>query len=226
MIKHILAMTVILFLTGCSSGLWSTDKRSDVVPVFGEYKPVTYSQTLIEESVDADKNVTRTPVHVTSAATYWKNGYYVVPNTFLNEKKPCVNCLVTFVKTEDIDCKQGVVSNIEWAERKNSEYTFSGWVGRNNITYYSYVYDLAEPVTGHVFIQHMNSVNEPTTRTLYTGSVTPAGIMAGAPLFNADQKIVGMVVAFDNLTINPKNTLYIDKSEVEKDWETFNVHNK
>jgi hypothetical protein len=225
MIKQIIAMAAITLLAGCSFYPVSKETKTsvtDIVPIYGEYKPVTYSQTIIEELVDADKNVNHVPVNVMSGATYWKDGYYVVPNIFVDEKKSCVDCLVTFVKSENIDRKQGITdSKIEWRERQDGEYTFSGWIGRNGVTYYSYIIDMAQPVTGAKFVQNRNTVIDPMTRTIHVGSVTPAGIMAGAPLFSVDQKIIGMTMTFDNLTIDSKNTVYISKSEIEKDWAVF-----
>jgi hypothetical protein len=225
MIKQIIAMAAITLLAGCSFYPVSKETKTsvtDIVPIYGEYKPVTYSQTIIEELVDADKNVNHVPVNVMSGATYWKEGYYVVPNIFVDEKKSCVDCLVTFVKAENIDRKQGITdSKIEWRERQDGEYTFSGWIGRNGVTYYSYIIDMAQPVTGAKFVQNRNTVIDPMTRTIHVGSVTPAGIMAGAPLFSVDQKIIGMTMTFDNLTIDSKNTVYISKSEIEKDWAIF-----
>jgi hypothetical protein len=225
MIKKIIAMAVMTVLAGCSFYPVSKEANPsivDIVPIYGEYKPVTYSQTIIEELVDADNNVNHVPVNVMSGATYWKDGYYVVPNIFFDETKSCVDCLVNFVKAEAIDRKQGITdSKIEWRERQDGEYTFSGWIGRNNVTYYSYIIDMSQPVTGAKFVQNRNTIIEPMTRTLHVGSVTPAGIMAGAPLFSVDQKIIGMTMAFDNLTIDSKNTVYISKSEIEKDWAVF-----
>lgn len=221
MIKKILAMLTMAVLAGCSMPA-PKNTVPDIVPIYGEYKPVKYSQTIIQELIDDDKNVNRIPVHVMSAATYWKDGYYVIPNIFYDEKNSCLNCLVTFVQAEDIDGRQGVVdSKIEWRERTNGEYTFSGWIGRNGVTYYSYVIDMGKPVTGAKFVQNFNTVIEPMTRTLYVGNVTPVGIMAGAPLFGVDQKIIGMTLAIDNLTIDSKNTVYISKNEIEKDWQVF-----
>lgn len=220
MIKKMLAMITMAVLLGCATP--NTSTVPDIVPIYGEYKPVTYSQTIIEELVDADKNVNHIPVNIMSGATYWKDGYYVVPNIFFNDTKACVDCLVTFVKATDIDGKQGVVdSKIEWRERQDGEYTFSGWIGRNGMTYYSYIIDMAQPVKGAKFVQNRNTVIDPMTRTLHVGSVTPAGIMAGAPLFSVDQKIIGMTMTLDNLTIDSKNTVYISKSEIGKDWEVF-----
>jgi hypothetical protein len=225
MIKQIIAMAAITLLAGCSFYPVSKETKTsvtDIVPIYGEYKPVTYSQTIIEELVDADKNVNHVPVNVMSGATYWKDGYYVVPNIFVDEKKSCVDCLVTFVKAENIDRKQGITdSKIEWRERQDGEYTFSGWIGRNGVTYYSYIIDMAQPVTGAKFVQNRNTVIDPMTRTIHVGSVTPAGIMAGAPLFSVDQKIIGMTMTFDNLTIDSTNTVYISKLEIEKDWAIF-----
>ena len=225
MIKKIIAIAAMTLLAGCSFSQLSKEAKpavDDIVPFFGEYKPVKYSQVIVVETIDDSKNVTRTPVHVMSAATYWKDGYYVVPNIFQDESKSCVDCLVTFVKSEDIDDNHGVVdSKIEWRERQDGEYTFSGWIGRNGVTYYSYIIDLSQPVKGAKFVQNFKTVIDPMTRTVHVGSVTPAGIMAGAPLFSADQKIIGMTMAFDNLTIDSKNTVYISKSEIEKDWKVF-----
>lgn len=225
MIKQIIAMAAITLLAGCSFypvSKETTTSVADIVPIYGEYKPVTYSQTIIEELVDADKNVNHIPVNVMSGATYWKDCYYVVPNIFVDEKKSCVDCLVTFVKAEKIDRKQGITdSKIEWRERQDGEYTFSGWIGRNGVTYYSYIIDISQPVTGAKFVQNRNTIIDPMTRTLHVGSVTPAGIMAGAPLFSVDQKIIGITMAFDNLTIDSKNTVYLSKSEIEKDWAVF-----
>lgn len=225
MIKPIIAMAVITLLAGCSFYPVSKETQpavADIVPIYGEYKPVTYSQTIVEEVVDTDKNVNHIPVNVMSGATYWKDGYYVVPNIFFDEQKSCVDCLVTFVKAENIDRKQGITdSKIEWRERQDGEYTFSGWIGRNGMTYYSYIIDMSQPVKGAKFVQNRNTIIDPMTRTLHVGSVTPAGIMAGAPLFSVDQKIIGMTMAFDNITIDSKNTVYISKSEIEKDWISF-----
>lgn len=225
MIKKIIAIAAMTFLSGCSFYPVSKEANpsvADIVPIYGEYKPVTYSQTIIEELVDADNNVNHIPVNIMSGATYWKDGYYVVPNIFFDETKSCVDCLVNFVKAENIDGKQGVAdSKIEWRERQDGEYTFSGWIGRNNVTYYSYIIDMSQPVKGAKFVQNRNTIIDPMTRTLHVGSVMPAGIMTGAPLFSVDQKIIGMTMAFDNLTIDPKNTVYISKSEIEKDWAVF-----
>lgn len=229
MIKKIIAIAAMSFLAGCSfypvskeTPIASQPEVADIVPVFGEYKPVKYSQLIIQELIDTDNNIVRMPVHIMSGATYWKDGYYVVPNIFVDDTKSCVDCLVTFVKATDIDDKQGIVdSKIEWRERKDGEYTFSGWIGRNGVTYYSYLYDLAQPVTGAKFVQNMNIIIEPKTRTVQVATVTPVGIMAGAPMFSVDQKIIGMTLAFDNLTIDSKNTVYISKSEIEKDWQVF-----
>lgn len=231
MIKRILVMAAGLFLVACSSKDVTTNNNqpvvSDIVPIYGEYKPVKYSQTVIQETIDTDNNVVRTPTHLMSGATYWKDGYYVVPNIFSGETTACVNCLVTFVKAEDIDGKQGVVdSKISWRERTDGEYTFSGWIGRNGVTYYSYIYDLSTPVKGAKFVQNFNTVIDPMTRTLYVGAVSPAGIMAGAPLFSTDSHIIGMTFSLDNVTIDPKNTLYIDKNEIEKDWKIFKNNQK
>lgn len=220
MIKKMLAMITMAVLAGCATP--NTSTVPDIVPIYGEYKPVMYSQTIIQEVIDEQKNVNRIPMHILSSATYWKDGYYVVPNIFVDDTKACVDCLVTFVKATDIDGKQGVVdSKIEWRERQDGEYMFSGWIGRGGMTYYSYLYDLAQPVTGAKFVQVMNTIIEPKTRTVQLANVMPAGIMAGSPLFAADQKIVGMTIAFDNLTIDPKNTVYLSKSEIEKDWAVF-----
>lgn len=220
MIKKMLAMITMAVLVGCATP--NTSTVPDIVPIYGEYKPVMYSQTIIQEVIDEQKNVNRIPMHILSSATYWKDGYYVVPNIFADDTKACVDCLVTFVKATDIDGKQGVVdSKIEWRERQDGEYTFSGWIGRNGMTYYSYIIDMAQPVKGAKFVQNRNTVIDPMTRTLHVGSVTPAGIMAGAPLFSVDQKIIGMTMTFDNLTIESKNTVYISKSEIEKDWAVF-----
>ncbi len=220
MIKKMLAMITMAVLAGCATP--NTSTVPDIVPIYGEYKPVMYSQTIIQEVIDEQKNVNRIPMHILSSATYWKDGYYVVPNIFADDTKACVDCLVTFVKATDIDGKQGVVdSKIEWRERQDGEYMFSGWIGRGGMTYYSYLYDLAQPVTGAKFVQVMNTIIEPKTRTVQLANVMPAGIMAGSPLFAADQKIVGMTIAFDNLTIDPKNTVYLSKSEIEKDWAVF-----
>lgn len=225
MIKKIIAMAAMTFLAGCSFypvSKETTPAVADIVPIYGEYKPVTYSQTIVEELVDTENNVNHIPVNVMSGATYWKDGYYVVPNIFFDEKKSCVDCLVNFVKAEHIDRKQGITDSIiEWRERQDGEYTFSGWIGRNNVTYYSYIIDMSQPVKGAKFVQNRNTIIDPMTRTLHVGSVTPAGIMAGAPLFSVDQKIIGMTMAFDNLTIDSKNTVYISKSEIEKDWAVF-----
>lgn len=231
MIKRIIVMAAGLLLVACSSKDVTTNHNqpvvADIVPVYGEYKPVKYSQTVIQETIDADNNVVRTPTHVMSGATYWKDGYYVIPNIFSGEATACTNCLVTFVKSEDIDGKQGVVdSKISWRERTDGEYTFSGWIGRNGVTYYSYIYDLSSSIKGAKFVQNFNTVIEPMTRTLHVGTVTPAGIMAGSPLFSTDNKIIGMTISLDNVTIEPKHTLYIDKNEIEKDWKTFKTNQK
>lgn len=253
MIKKILVMATALLLVACSSKNIITDHKqpvvADIVPIYGQYKPVKYSQTVIQETIDTDNNVVRTPVHVMSGATYWKDGYYVVPNIFSVESTACANCLVTFVKAEDIDGKQGLVDNkISWRERTDGEYTFSGWIGRNGFTYYSYIYDLSSPLKGAKFVQNFNTVIEPMTRTLYVGTVTNSvlmpdspllnnnskivavdsltGIIAGSPLFSTDNKIIGMTLSLANVTIEPKHTLYIDKNEIEKDWATFKSKQK
>lgn len=253
MIKQILVMVTVLLLGACSSKDVTTNPNkpvvADIVPVYGEYKPVKYSQTVIQETIDTDNNVVRTPTHVMSGATYWKNGYYVVPNIFSGEATACENCLVTFVKSEDIDGSQGVVdSKISWRERTDGEYTFSGWIGRNGFTYYSYIYDLSSPVKGAKFVQNFNTVIEPMTRTLYVGTVANSvlmpdstlfnnnskivavasltGIIPGSPLFSTDNKIIGMTLSLENVTIEPNHTLYIDKNEIEKDWKTFKANKK
>lgn len=222
MIKQILAIASIALLAGCS---FVGNKKNDVNEsmTYGNYKPVFHSQVIVDELVDNHKNVIHVPMHVISNATYWRDGYYVIPNIFLDKAKSCENCLVSFIKAEDIQgVKDDHTDKVEWRERQADEYTFSGWLGRDGVIHYVYLLDLNKSITEDQFALKFNVTKNYKARTFHMANVTPAGIMPGAPLIGVDQKIIGMTIAFDNIPMKGNNTFYLSKSEIEKDWAVFN----
>lgn len=224
MIKQIFAVAAIAILAGCSFVGGKKDVVNDSM-TYGHYKPVFHSQVIVDELVDNHKNVIHVPMHVISNATYWRDGYYVIPNIFLDKAKSCENCLVSFIKAEDIQgVKDEQTEKVQWRERRADEYTFSGWLGRDGVVHYAYLLDLNKSTTEDQFALKFNVTNDHKLRTVHIANVAPAGIMPGAPLIGVDQKIIGMTIAFDNIPMKGSNTFYLSKSEIEKDWAVFNQH--
>ena len=226
MIKQLFAIATIAFLAGCSFIGGHKDVVNESM-TYGHYKPVFHSQVIVDELVDNHKNVIHVPMHVISNATYWRDGYYVIPNIFLDNANSCENCLVSFIKADYIQgVKDSQTEHVEWRERQPNEYTFSGWLGRDGAVHYAYLLDLDKSAVEDQFALKFNVTKNHKSRTAHIANVSPAGIMSGAPLIGVDQKIIGMTIEFDNIPMKGSNTFYLSKSEIEKDWTVFNQHKK